>query len=165
MRKLAIAVLAAQLMGCEGDQQPEATAEEPPQQESTPTTNTEPTPGVDPLRKVFYGETHVHTSFSLDAYIGGTRITHDGAYRYAKGEAVSVNGEPYQRRRPLDFVAISDHAEYLGEMYSTMYEDAPGHDQVLLEQLRTLTDIEERQEWFLKYVVSSNRHLTLIYHR
>jgi hypothetical protein len=160
MRKLAIVVLAAQLMGCESDQQPEATTEAPPKQESTATTSTEPTPGVDPLRKVFYGETHVHTSFSLDAYIGGTRITHDGAYRYAKGEAVSVNGEPYQRRRPLDFVAISDHAEYLGEMYSTMYEDAPGHDQELLEQLRTVTDIEERQEWFLKYVVSSNRSAT-----
>ncbi len=112
---------------------------------------------INPLRDAYYGETHVHTSFSLDAYIGGTRMTHDDAYRFAKGETVTVEGQDFQRRRPLDFVAISDHAEYIGEMYSTMFQGAPGHDQELLEQLRTMTDIKARQEWFLRYVVASNR--------
>jgi hypothetical protein len=116
--------------------------------------------GGNPLRNAYFGETHVHTAFSLDAYIGGNRITHDDAYRYARGEAVTVNGQPQQRKRPLDFVVISDHAEYIGEMYSTMFQDAPGHDQELLEQLRTMTDLKERQQWFTEYVVKSNRSAT-----
>jgi len=114
-------------------------------------------PATNPLRDAYYGETHMHTSFSLDAYIGGARLDHDGAYRYAKGETVTVNGEEKTRRRPLDFVSVTDHAEYIGEMYSTMVESAPGHDQDQLEQLRNMTDLEERQKWFLQYVVENNR--------
>ena len=52
---------------------------------------------------------------------------------------------------------MTDHAEYIGEMYSTFTEGAPGHDQELLEQLRNLSTIRERQEWFLKYVQGPNR--------
>ncbi len=117
------------------------------------------TPAVEnnPLRNAYFGETHIHTSYSLDAYLGGTRLTPADAYRFAKGEEVEVNGAPYQRKRPLDFTAVTDHAEYLGEMYSTMVDAAPGHDQELLVQLREMTDIKERQQWFLKYVISSNR--------
>jgi hypothetical protein len=113
-----------------------------------------------PLRNAYFGETHMHTSYSLDAYLGGTRLTPSDAYRFAKGEIVTVNGKPLQHRRPLDFTAVTDHAEYLGEMYSTINEDAPGHDQELLVQLREMTDIEERQKWFLKYVISNNRGTT-----
>jgi len=110
-----------------------------------------------PLRNAYFGETHVHTAYSLDAYIGGTRLMPADAYRFAKGEAVTVDGEMHQRQRPLDFVAITDHAEYIGEMYSTIVEGAPGHDQALLQQLRNLKTIEEKQQWFLKYVVENNR--------
>ncbi len=110
-----------------------------------------------PLRDAFFGETHMHTAYSLDAYIGGARLTPFDAYRYAKGEAVTVDGAERSRRRPLDFVAVSDHAEYIGEMYSTMTEGAPGHDQELLQQLRGLTSLEEKQQWFAKYVVENNR--------
>lgn len=117
-------------------------------------------PAANPLRNAYYGETHVHTSYSLDAYLGGTRLTPSDAYLFAKGEAVTVNGAAYQLRRPLDFTAVTDHAEYLGEMYSTMTEGAPGHDQELLVQLREMTDMDERRKWFMKYVVSSNRSST-----
>ena len=87
-------------------------------------------------------------------------MTHDDAYRFAKGESVIVDGKQHNRKRPLDFVAVTDHAEYLGEMYSTMVEDAPGHDQDLLKQLRNLQTLEEKQQWFLKYVVENNRGTT-----
>ena len=112
---------------------------------------------LNPQRDVYFGETHMHTAFSLDAYIGGNRLGHDDAYRYAQGEKVTVSGMELQRRRPLDFVAISDHAEYIGEMYSTMNEGAPGHDQDLLKELRSMTDLKQREHWFVKYVVSANR--------
>ncbi len=112
------------------------------------------------LRNVYFGETHVHTAFSLDGYLGGDRMSPSDAIRYAMGEEVSVNGILRTIPRPLDFVAVSDHAEYLGEMYSTMYVGAPGFDQELLEELRTMTELKDRREWFAKYVVANNRGTT-----
>ena len=114
-----------------------------------------------PLRDAYFGETHMHTAFSLDAYIGGARLMPADAYSFAKGNPVTMpDGTVMQHKRPLDFAAVSDHAEYIGEMYSTMFEDAPGYDNADLEELRTMTDIEQRQQWFFKYVISSNRSAT-----
>jgi hypothetical protein len=108
-------------------------------------------------KNLYFGETHVHTAYSLDAYLGGTRMTPADAYRHAKGQTVVVNGQPHRIRRPLDFAAVTDHAEYLGEMYAALHPDAPGHDQPEIQQLIALTDPRDRREWFLKYVVSNNR--------
>ena len=113
-----------------------------------------------PMKNAYFGETHIHTAYSLDAYIGGARLTPDDAYRFAKGEEMLVNGRKHRIGAPLDFVAITDHAEYLGEMYSTLVEGAPGHDQELLQELRGLSEFEEQEAWFLKYVISSNRSAT-----
>jgi hypothetical protein len=110
-----------------------------------------------PMKDAYFGETHIHTSYSLDAYLGGTRLTPSDAYRFAKGEPVTVNGQVHKIDRPLDFVAVTDHAEYLGEMYSAMVEGAPGHDQDQLKQLRTMTDLNERRKWFATYVAGNNR--------
>ena len=110
-----------------------------------------------PDRSLYFGETHMHTAYSLDAFIGGTRQTPSDAYRAAKGERVIVNGKPHQIRRPLDFAAVTDHAEYLGEMYSALNKGAPGHDNPLITELLGLNDIKEREQWFYKYVISNNR--------
>jgi hypothetical protein len=110
-----------------------------------------------PLRDAYFGDTHVHGAYSLDAYIGGARLEPDDQYRFAKGEPVTLYGKPHSLRRPLDFVALSDHAEYIGEMYSAIVADAPGHDQEQLEQLRNLSAPEDRRAWFAKYVVENNR--------
>lgn len=135
-------------------------SEDSPAEDTAPSVHDESTQKANPLRNAYFGETHVHTSFSLDAYIGGNRMSHDDAYRFARGESVTVNGELRQLKRPLDFVAISDHAEYIGEMYSTKFEGAPGHDQELLRQLRGLETLKEKQQWFTEYVVKSNRSST-----
>ncbi len=111
----------------------------------------------EPLKSAYFGEIHVHTSYSLDAYIAGTRLTPDMAYRFARGESMTVNGQEHTLARPLDFVAVTDHAEYLGEMYSTQVEGAKGHHHPRLEELRNLAGIEEREAWFLKYVVGPAR--------
>ncbi|MFT4097553.1 MAG: DUF3604 domain-containing protein [Rhodoblastus sp.] len=113
-----------------------------------------------PLKDAYFGETHVHTAYSLDAYLGGARLTPDTAYRFAQGEKMMVNGQMHRIVEPLDFAAVTDHAEYLGEMYSTMVEGAPGHDQPDLKTLRGLKGFEERESWFLNYVVKSNRSET-----
>ncbi len=110
-----------------------------------------------PLRNAYFGETHVHTALSLDAYIGGTRLLPSDSYRFAKGQSVVVNGRVKQLDRPLDFTAVSDHAEYLGEMYSAMNSDAPGFLDENLVALRNLQSLKDKQEWFYKYVLSNNR--------
>jgi len=70
---------------------------------------------MNPLKNVYWGDTHVHTHESFDAKLFGTTITIEDAYRFAKGEAIrSDGGEKMQLSRPLDFVAITDHAEGFG---------------------------------------------------
>ncbi len=65
--------------------------------------------------QVYWGDTHVHTALSADAYAMGVKLTPDDAYRFAKGEMVTAdNGQKAQLRRPLDFLMIADHAENLG---------------------------------------------------
>ncbi|HVY08353.1 MAG TPA: DUF3604 domain-containing protein [Burkholderiales bacterium] len=110
-----------------------------------------------PMKEAWFGEQHMHTAYSLDAYIGGTRLTPFEAYQFAQGAEVEVNGVKHKLDRPLDWVAVTDHAEYIGEMYSTMTEGVPGHDDPTIVQLRGLTDIKERQAWFLKYIIANNR--------
>jgi hypothetical protein len=67
------------------------------------------------LKNVYWGDTHVHTHESFDAALFGTTLTIEDAYRFARGEALrSDGGEKMQLSRPLDFVAITDHAEGFG---------------------------------------------------
>jgi hypothetical protein len=110
-----------------------------------------------PTKDAYFGETHVHTSYSLDAYIGGARITPDEAYRFAQGQDVVVGGQKHNIGRPLDWVAVSDHAEFIGEMYSTQVPGAKGGDNPMLEELRNLKSVDDQRAWFVKYVVSNNR--------
>lgn len=98
-----------------------------------------------PLKNVYFGETHVHTSFSLDAYIGGNRLSPNNAYRFSKGGTVSLNGLLRSIVKPLDFVAVTDHAEFLGEMYSTQVEGAQGHLSPALVKLRNLEGWEDQE--------------------
>ena len=71
-----------------------------------------------PQRDVFFGETHVHTSWSFDAFVFGTTMTGpEAAYQYALGKPVKhPGGYLVQLKRPLDFEAVTDHAEYMGTL-------------------------------------------------
>ena len=64
---------------------------------------------------VYWGDTHVHTAESWDAYTSGARLSREEAYRFAKGEAVTAhNGQETRLRRPLDFLVVADHASNMG---------------------------------------------------
>lgn len=67
---------------------------------------------------VYWGDTHVHTSYSPDAsMLGNTRLGPEQAYRFARGEKVlASNGMQAKLVRPLDFLVVADHAEYMGLM-------------------------------------------------
>ena len=89
----------------------------------------------DPNRRPWFGDTHVHTAYSFDASTQDTRNTPRDAYRFARGERLGI--QPYdengkalrsvQLDRPLDFVAVSDHAELLGEVRMCMTEGSAGY--------------------------------------
>ena len=89
----------------------------------------------DPHRRPFFGDLHVHTVYSQDASTLGTRATPVDAYRFARGEALGIqpydeNGKPrrtIQLKRPLDFTAITDHAEQYGETHICRTPGLPGH--------------------------------------
>lgn len=87
-------------------------------------------PGPNPLNNVYFGEQHLHTVNSPDAFAFGTRNTPDDAYRFCKGEAVKKNttGEMVQKGTPYDWCAITDHAEYLGIMPMLLEKDNPLQD-------------------------------------
>ncbi len=82
----------------------------------------EPCADHDPLRRPFFGDLHVHTAYSFDSYISSQRNEPADAYRYAKGEAILLPDEDGRQtveariQRPLDFTAVTDHSEYLGQI-------------------------------------------------
>ena len=64
---------------------------------------------------LYWGELHLHTTESFDSSMFGNKLSIEDAYRFAKGEPlISAGGETMQLSRPLDFVAITDHAEGFG---------------------------------------------------
>ncbi|MCK5769653.1 DUF3604 domain-containing protein [Algiphilus sp.] len=94
--------------------------------------------GFDALRNPYFGDLHVHTTYSLDANTQGTRLTPHDAYRYARGEPLGI--QPYdadgnalrtsQLARPLDFAAVTDHAELFGEVDICTDPELAGYDSV-----------------------------------
>jgi len=81
--------------------------------EKKDSSKTKPKPNKD--RNPYYGDLHVHTKYSFDAYVFGVTASPDDAYRYAKGEGVNHPlGYEMKLREPLDFYAVTDHGFYMG---------------------------------------------------
>ena len=96
--------------------------------------------GKNPLNNVYFGEQHLHTTTSVDAYIqGNTKNTIEDAFNYNKGKPVKkyLTGEILKRRTPYDWTAVTDHAEYmgvlgtLGDANSSLNKDDPVVKQLL----------------------------------
>jgi hypothetical protein len=111
----------------------------PPAPEARPFAVTEQRQACDtytPLRRPFFGDTHVHTTHSQDASTQDTRLRPRDAYRFARGEPLGI--QPHddagasQRTvaldRPLDFAMVTDHAEQIGEVHICKTPGAPGYD-------------------------------------
>lgn len=80
-----------------------------------------------PATKPFFGAVHVHTSYSFDAFTNGSLTTPDDAYAWARGKAIAGGGGggELQILRPLDFYAVSDHAEYMGVFRQMANPESP----------------------------------------
>lgn len=93
---------------------------------------------VNPDRNAYFGDTHIHTVLSFDAYLMGTRRTPSDAYDFAKGGAIEhASGFVMQMKKPLDFLAVSDHAFYLGMMRELGSADGKYKDHEFAEIVRT----------------------------
>jgi len=93
-------------------------------------------PKMSASRVPLFGDLHVHTTYSFDAYIFGTLATPDDAYEFAKGKAIKhPAGFDVSLDRPLDFYGVTDHGTFLGQVAEAAtpgnpYYDAPSSAQV-----------------------------------
>ena len=79
-----------------------------------------------PIKNAYFGDLHVHTSNSFDAYTFGTLSTPEIAYNYAQGEAIlHPSGYFIQLSTPLDFYAVTDHGVFLGILPESANTDSP----------------------------------------
>ena len=91
------------------------------------------------LKNVYFGDTHLHTYYSFDAFLNNNHsIGPDAAYRWAKGQPVI---HPFNRTRvqintPLDFLVVADHAEMLGVMKSIRDDNFLGDDLGIIGNLK-----------------------------
>lgn len=97
-----------------------------------------------PLRRAFFGDLHVHTGLSFDAYAFDVRVTPEEAYRFARGQEIALppldgKGEGTRRvrlGRALDFAAVTDHSEFLGEVQTCITPSAKGYGSATCQRYR-----------------------------
>ena len=106
------------------------------------------TSNIEGEHQVYWGDLHIHTSLSSDAFTMGVRAVPDDVYRFAKGETLEHGaGYPVTITRPLDFAAVTDHAEYLGQAKLSGL-DVPTTRQSLSDILRRENRLTVTQSWW-----------------
>src|SRR5258706_3608639 len=78
-----------------------------------------------PEKNCYFGDLHLHTAFSADAFLLGAKALPDNSFQYAMGEEEDYMGGKIKRNAPLDFLAVTDHAEYLGVMLDIANPNGP----------------------------------------
>ncbi len=102
----------------------------------------EPCADSTPLRRPYFGDLHIHTRYSADAYIYGSRGSPQDAYSFARGGEITLSDDAEEQTRtasidrPLDFAAVTDHAEFYGEVDLCTTPGSLVYDNSLCELLR-----------------------------
>jgi len=101
-----------------------------------------------PLNNLYWGDLHIHTALSSDAFLMGVRAMPEDAYRFARGDAIEhAVGYGIQAQRPLDFAAVTDHSEFLGQARETL-RDIPTERMPLRALLTTENQIAVMRYWW-----------------
>ena len=104
----------------------------------------------DPLRQPFFGDLHIHTRYSADAYIFGTKVGPRDAYAFAQGSSITLTDDDEQQTRstrldrPLDFAAVTDHSEFFGEVNLCITPGSPLYDTEMCANLRKPDSPDDR---------------------
>lgn len=102
---------------------------------------------ANPNRNLFFGDLHIHTSLSTDAYVFGVRSLPEDVYTFARGGTIEHGaGYPISISRPLDFAAVTDHAEYMGQARLANL-DVPTNQRPLRELLLEGSPIKITLAW------------------
>ena len=126
MKRHLVTVIASMLIGCVT--LPALAADKAPYHPGLPPQDKDKIKRVMPSKPVYspyanrnfptrplFGDTHLHTAYSMDAGASGTRLDARAAYRFARGEQVTSNtGQPVKLSRPLDFLVVADHSDGFG---------------------------------------------------
>ncbi len=117
--------------------------------------DTDQTADYNENRNAYFGDLHIHTSWSFDAFVNNVRTTPDDAYNFGKGEPIDhVSGKKIQIKRPLDFMAVTDHDKYMGMLVQMLDKDHPLSQSSLAEELTSMnTEISKKS--FTKIIFSS----------
>ena len=144
-----LALLSALVLAACDSSTTETTTEVFPESDALIAEADESCANADPHGMALFGDLHVHTSYSFDAAANSFGATPVDAHRYARGEPIRFfpldeNGNPVgtaQIDRPLDFLAVTDHGEFLGERRLCRTEGSPSYDSNFCQGTR----VSERQ--------------------
>lgn len=102
-------------------------------------------------RQALFGDLHVHTMYSFDAFIFGTVASPDMAYEFAKGDVIKhPGGFEMKLREPLDFYAVTDHASYMGSLRAMTDPATNLSKHELAKGMKDLSSADKRLTQFSK---------------
>ncbi|MDC9723364.1 MAG: DUF3604 domain-containing protein [Urechidicola sp.] len=113
MKKILILLSFLTVVACKKDVKSEKITESNSTETKQPASRTA---GYSETKNAYFGNLHIHTSWSFDGFTNGSVTDPDDAYRWAQGESIPGGGDgtPLQIKTPLDWYAVSDHAEWMG---------------------------------------------------